>query len=281
MAVIKERFRRSTQIGSGARVRPVFDDFHRLRMEGDYEYPAHTHVNYELILVERGPYGCELNGEELTLKDGQILVIKPGDRHQDHLRDGQHHYVLHFRLVSDVRGVSAVALFKSDVDPALQICHGDHVRDVMFVRELKREAQEKAAHAPAVQDCLLEALVWRTIRDLPSQGLSEVILRMPKDEAMREEIVSVMERHMRANPSVGELSKELALSLRHLTGRCKALFGLPPARLFLRVKLQHAESMLRSHKYRVKEVSDELGFANPYHFSRVFHRFFGHPPSSV
>lgn len=281
MAVIKNRFRRPDQIESGVRVHPVFDDFHLLRMEGNYEYPGHHHTNYELILVEQGPYRCELNGAELVLKDGQILVIKPGDYHQDHLHNGQRHYVLHFRLVSDAHGVNAVALFKPKVAPALQICHANHVRDMMFLRELKREAEEKAVHAPVVQDCLLEALVWRTIRDLPAQGLSDAILRMPKDEATREQIVGVMKRHLKGSPSVVVLAEELCVSPRHLASTCKTLFGLSPARLFVRVKLQHAEVLLRSREYRVKEVSDDLGFANPYHFSRVFRRHFGRPPSHI
>jgi hypothetical protein len=31
MRVIKERYRRPLQAGTGVRIRPVFDDFHRLR----------------------------------------------------------------------------------------------------------------------------------------------------------------------------------------------------------------------------------------------------------
>jgi AraC-like DNA-binding protein len=281
MAVIKKRFRRPNQLDSGVRAHPVFDDFHLLLMEGDYEYPGHQHANYELILVERGPYRCELNGVELVLTAGQILVIKPGDHHQDHLRDGQRHYVVHFRLVSDAWGIDAVALFKPKVRPSQQICRGGHRRDVVFLRELKREAEEHAAHAPAVQDCLLEALFWRTVRDLPGEGLSDAIRRLPKDEAMREQISAVMQRHLKDNPPTGELAKELGVSPRQLAGRCRALFGLSPARLFLRLKLQHAETLLRSRDLRIKEVSDELGFANPYHFSRVFRRHFGRPPSRV
>jgi len=37
--------------------------------------------------------------------------------------------------------------------------------------------------------------------------------------------------------------------------------------------------LLRYQGQRVKEVSEALGFANPYHFSRVYRRHFGHPPS--
>ena len=279
MAVIKERFRRPVLVETGVRVHPVFDDFHLLRMEGDYEYPAHTHTNYELILVERGPYRCELNNTELSVANGQILVIKPGDHHQDHLRDGQRHYVLHFRLVSDAHGANAVALFKTRTVPALQVCPANHARDILFLQELKREAEQRAAYSPVVQDCLLEALVWRTIRDLPQQGLSNAILRLPKEEAMRDRIITIMKRHLNENPSIEELASELEMSPRHLAGRCKALFGLSPARLYLRVKMQRAEVLLRSREFRIKEVSDSLGFANPYHFSRVFRRHFGLPPS--
>jgi len=281
MAVLKDRFRRPAQMETGVRVHPVFDDFHLLRMVGDYEYPGHQHNNYELILVEHGPYHCELNEVELTLRNGQILVIKPGDYHQDHLRDGQRHYVLHFRLVSDAHGGNAVELFKSKVTPDLQICHANHGRDMMLLRELRREAEGKAAYAAIVMDSLLEALVWRTIRDLPAQGLSDAILRLPKEEATREKIIAVIKRHLKGNPTIVELAEDLAVSPRHLAGHCKTLFGLSPARLFLRVKLQHAEALLRSREYRIKEVSDALGFANPYHFSRVFRRHFGHPPSQV
>jgi len=75
------------------------------------------------------------------------------------------------------------------------------------------------------------------------------------------------------------LARQLAISPRHLTGRCRLLFNESPARLLLRLKLRRAEEMLRYSDRRVKEVSDALGFANPFHFSRTFRRHFGRPPS--
>jgi AraC-like DNA-binding protein len=275
MIVIKQRFRRPLQAEGGPRLRPFFDDFHLLRMEGEYEYPRHQHTNYELILVEHGPYRCELNGVELALADGQVLVIKPGDWHQDHLGHGQRHYVLHFR----VPDLESVGLFKSDISPELQIGRGDHFHDALFLRELRREAELAATYAPAIQDSLLEALFWRVVRDLPQQGLTELIRRLPRREALREQIVAVLHRRLRDNPTVRALAAEAKMSPRHLTNLCQRLFGQPPARLLLQLKLRHAEEMLRFRGMRVKEVSEELGFANPYHFSRVFRRHRGRAPS--
>jgi AraC-like DNA-binding protein len=281
MLVHKQRFRRPQAVGPGTRIRPVFEDFHLLRMEGDYEYPRHRHANYEVILVDRGPYRCELNGDQLTLVDGQVLVIKPGDWHQDHLRDGQRHYVLHFRLVGATAGQPPTPLFRSGVNPAAQLCQGDYSREAFFMRELRREAEEEAKHSPAVQDSLLEALFWRIARGLPESALSEAFRRLPQEEAQREMITAVFHRHLHDNPTVVELATNAKMSPRHLTTLCRAVFGEAPARFLLQLKLQRAEEMLRYHSQSVKAVSEALGFANPYHFSRVFKRVYGRPPSQL
>lgn len=278
MAVIKERFRRPIHVDTGIRIRPVFDDFHRLLMKGSCEYPAHQHTNYELILVERGPYRCTLNGCEISLENGQLLVIKPGDWHQDHLRDGQRHYVVHFRLPAADK-VPAIMLFAPDLAPLLQVSRGNHLHDINLIEELRRETEEGAAFAPAVQDCILEALFWRTVRSLPVEGLSAAMRRLPENEALRLRIAGMLQRHLKENPTVRQLACALRVSPRHFSTLCRNLFGVSPARLLLNHKLQVAETMLRHQGMRVKEVSDELGFANPYHFSRVFRRVFGHPPS--
>jgi AraC-like DNA-binding protein len=281
MRVIKERYRRPLQAGPGVRIRPVFDDFHRLRMEGDHEYPAHRHSNYELILVGRGPYRCRLNEAELSLHDGEILVVQPGDEHQDHLRDGQEHYVVHFRLATGVRGDESVPLFRPDVTPEEQISRGDHAPDALLVEEIRREAEDRALHAPAVQDCLLEALFWRTVRGLAPAALSPAMRRLPEDESAREQISAAMLKHLRGNPNITVVAAQLGVSPRHLANRCRDLFGESPARLLLRLKVKRAEEMLRHEGRRVKEVSEALGFANPYHFSRVFRRITGRAPSQA
>jgi AraC-like DNA-binding protein len=279
MRVNKQRFRRPRAVDPGTRIRPVFEDFHLLSMEGDYEYPRHRHTNYEVILVDRGPYRCELNGEQLTLVDGQVLVLKPGDWHQDHLRDGQRHYVLHFRLVGALAGEPATPLFRDEVRPSGQLCQGDYSRNAFFMRELRREAEEGARHSPAVQDSLLEALFWRIARGLPESALSEAFRRLPQAEAQREMITAVFHRHLKGNPTVVELAADAKMSPRHLTTLCRGIFSMGPARFLLHLKLRRAEEMLRYHGQSVKEVSDALGFANPYHFSRVFKRVYGRPPS--
>lgn len=281
MRVHKDRFRRPLQVESAERIRPIFDDFHLLRMEGDYEYPRHRHANYEAILVERGPYRCELNGVDLELTTGQVLLIKPGDWHSDHLRDGQRHYVLHFRLKETAGEPPPPPVFHAEVTPAAQICRGNYTRDAWFLRELRAEAEREQPYAAAVQDGLLTALFWRLVRGLEPNSLSEEFRRLPADDAQREKLARAFSLHLGDNPDVITLARAAGMSPRHLTNQCVRFFGLPPARLLLRMKMERAEEMLRYGGLRVKEVSDKLGFANPYHFSTVFRRMRGRSPLSV
>ena len=44
------------------------------------------------------------------------------------------------------------------------------------------------------------------------------------------------------------------------------------------VKIEHAKELIDSHQYLMYEISDMLGFENPYYFSRVFKKVTGISP---
>ena len=274
----KQRYHRVHARHRRVGVQPVFADFHRLVMNEDHEYPRHRHTGYEALLVERGPYLCELNEVKLRLGAGAVLIVKPGDWHADHLRAGQRHFVLHFTLEA-AEGARVPQLFMAGVKAGQQVSRGVFARDARLLREIQTEAEAGEGHAAAVQDGLLAALFWRWARGLPEGGLSREWRALPAAEARREEIAALLSRHVAGNPTVAELARALAVSPRQFTEQCRALLGAPPARLLLELKLGEAAAMLRHQGRRVSEVSEALGFANPFHFSRVCRRAWGRPPS--
>jgi AraC-like DNA-binding protein len=279
MRVIQHSFRRPELADPGLRLRPVFDAYHSLRVEGDYEYPRHQHIKHEVIFADRLAYRCELNGEELSLEPGQVLVVKPGDWHQDHLRKAQQYHAVQFRLGSVSPGQPPVRLFREGVRPAEQVCRGDYSGDRRLLRELQREVEGRCDHTLPIQDSLLEVLFWRIVRGLPEAALGEEFRRLPDHELRRSRLALVFEEHVEGNPTMADLAKAAGVSPRHLTLLCRRLFGQAPAQFLLQLKMRRAVEMLRYRGLRVKEVSEALGFANPFHFSRVFKRAVGYPPS--
>ncbi len=282
MRVEKEVYLRSVGDEYRSGLRPVFQDFHVLRMTGQYDYPLHQHENYEVILVDHGPYRCLLNDEEITIGQHEVLVIKPGDRHCDHLRHGQRHYVLHFLLADGLhRPASTVNLFNEWVAPSGQVCVAPMPEEARTFDLLEKESRQSDCYAANIQDAMLEAFFWRMVRHLPADSLSPQFRRRSAEQDFTGRLYRLFEEHFQENLRVEELAGFMRISKRSLSMKCRALLGDSPAQLFTRFKIQKAAQRLTYTDRSVKEISYELGFENPYHFSRVFKRIHGATPSAL
>ena len=54
-----------------------------------------------------------------------------------------------------------------------------------------------------------------------------------------------------------------------------------PGHYLLHLRLNRAADLIQNSELMIKEVSDKLGFSDPYNFSRAFRRAFGVPPGHL
>jgi AraC-like DNA-binding protein len=78
--------------------------------------------------------------------------------------------------------------------------------------------------------------------------------------------------------SLAEIADACRIDQAYLCRQFRRFAGETPYTYLLRLKTDHAAYRLRTSNCLIKEVADELGFANPYHFSRVFKRVHGCSP---
>ncbi len=78
--------------------------------------------------------------------------------------------------------------------------------------------------------------------------------------------------------SVSSLARETGYSASFIHHRFKEDFGMSPAKYILARKMKTSRKMLLEGK-SVGETAGELGFYDQFHFSKVFKKYFGHPPS--
>jgi AraC-like DNA-binding protein len=120
------------------------------------------------------------------------------------------------------------------------------------------------------------------IHDLRCRALLLSLLRQaappePAD-AFRGALLHRLEQRLARPLDLEALARELGVSRRTLSARCRAICGTSPARLLARLRLERARALLHETGLPVKAVAVRCGFANPNHFSTAFRRAFGRPP---
>lgn len=126
---------------------------------------------------------------------------------------------------------------------------------------------------------------WSVLSDFAY--LSGEILHSPlsAEEDTVPDVIAQVEQVIRRDPdrawSVGEIARALRMDERRLAYRfSRATAGLPIATWVRQRRVSEARRLL-GQGLSVTQVSERLGFANPYHFSRVYKSVTGHSPSEV
>ncbi len=102
----------------------------------------------------------------------------------------------------------------------------------------------------------------------------------PQDRAFLKELYALMDEEMSNSEfNVGAIVDKLRISHSKFLYKVKGLTGTTPSELFKNYKLNKAAAMLREGGFNVSEVSDLTGFSSLAHFSKVFKKKFGVPPS--
>jgi len=103
-------------------------------------------------------------------------------------------------------------------------------------------------------------------RDRPMDGRISRSLALIKAEAA-------------ANPSVDDVASRVGLSRSRFFEQFKACIGASPQQYLDWARMALATRMLGSTAMSVADVSHELGFSAPSHFTRFFSQHMGVPPS--
>lgn len=84
--------------------------------------------------------------------------------------------------------------------------------------------------------------------------------------------------HYTEKLSLAEIADVLNISAGHLSITFKKFTGTTLSDYIADIKISRAKELIETHKYMMYEISDMLGFDNPYYFSKVFKKVTGISP---
>ena len=91
-------------------------------------------------------------------------------------------------------------------------------------------------------------------------------------------VQELMHLRLDASLDLAALAAEANMSKYHFARRFKQLTGHSPIQHFIHLKMQHACHLLDASGRAIKQVSAEVGYDDPYYFSRLFKQVIGMSP---
>ncbi len=95
-----------------------------------------------------------------------------------------------------------------------------------------------------------------------------------------ERCILIMKQRLHENVTLDQLAKEVCVSSSYLSALFRQKTHYSPIQLFNSLKIQRASQLLKSTKAPIKQIAEEMGYADQYSFSRSFKQVMGSSPKS-
>ena len=88
-----------------------------------------------------------------------------------------------------------------------------------------------------------------------------------------------MQQNLKKCIRIQDLARHVEMSESHLSKLFRSKTGSSPIDYFINLKMQEAIRLLTNRSLRIKEVAYELGYNDPYYFTRIFTKQIGTSPA--
>lgn len=251
----------------------------RRRFTAALFHESDSHPDVELCIVLEGRCAFSFNHYACHLRAGDVVVIPDMLPHAETYRDAQGGYSLawwcleasepqiHFTRYSHDHGFTVEHSIKLTSLPA------EAARRIEFLREMARRGE--APEIDRVREALLTVTLGAYRRVLEGHEA-----QLDNRATLVRRAVEFIRAHAETPLTLGEVARVVRVSPNYLTSLFRAQTGAPLGQFVLRERIALAQEMLKRPESSVKTVALDIGFSDPFTFSRAFKRVTGSTPSA-
>src|SRR5690554_1044833 len=234
-----------------------------------HQVKRQKHTDYLLIFCHRGRGHFRTNHIQGELKAGQLLLLPSGEAHAYAASVDQPWsiYWAHFQGSAATACMDFLELSLSQ--PVLTLSRWRQL--IPVVTDLLNLQTQRHQFTAAV---VAASLLQRIIAELPCLT--------PVAQAPAEFDLAALERFMYDNShrdlSLDDFAQFAGLSRFHFSKKFKQFAGTSPMRYFNQIRVKLACQLLDNSTDSIRQISQQLGFEDPYYFSRLFKKTMGISP---
>lgn len=220
-------------------------------------------TDYQLIYIEKGTGSFVINGRELLLDGGTVIIFRPGDRqvYSFSEKSDAEFYWIHFSGVGAEQLLTELRL----CEPVLKTGCAYKIKD--SIEKMVSACDAEEFFTPVILSGMLVCIFSEISRKLYSKDteLSKVIRAMNGDASN--------------DLNNKDYAKMCGMSEYHFIRKFKECTGFSPLRFKTKIRMEKACGLLLNTSLSIGEISRLCGYDDSLYFSRVFKKITGSAPS--
>jgi AraC-like DNA-binding protein/mannose-6-phosphate isomerase-like protein (cupin superfamily) len=229
---------------------------------------SHMESKYEFTYFISGEGAFRSGTVRYSIHPGDLFLTRPEELHQL-IPAGKLRPVTYYAVLFDTEGekeLEALLEGASERPRHIGLAHRFFFADLIEKSISGKDRLIKAARHQ------FTAFIYSLDDGLPSGSSSA-------DNVHVEKALAFMHGSIEKECDLTVICSRLGISHEHFVRLFSERMGTPPMKYYTRLKIEAARAMLESTNLRISAISDKLGFADQFAFSRTFKRESGQSPS--
>ena len=252
------------------RVNSIYTFWYQEKEQG-FLFPGEAHPMAELTYVDQGSVHSVADGQDLLLKQGDLVIYGPNQWHMQYSDIG---VAPRFVTISfELGGVEWTPLLNRKFTAPQSV--------VTMLQNMLREEERMDAYSNDIILSQLNLLLLMLLRETaaPKGGKLQTSNAIHSENEIIRQAQQYISTHIREKLSVPLVARQVDVSPSYLTALFHKNLQISPGEYIRRIKLPESKQMSRENNLNFTEIAAELQYSTVHHFSRQFKEKFGITPT--
>lgn len=252
------------------------------RTESEDNYHCHDHL--ELCIISSGQGIFHIDGQDLPVKAGDLIILNPGTYHQSLVSHPQNYTVEYYIGFCDIhiRDQERDRLPLLGTSVILPMADGIKQDVFKICSAMAKEFQTCQPGRYFMLKAYLIQIILLLLREQKNtaEECGGCIFESTNKKYVVRRMISYFEEHYREKISLDQVARNMYLSPFYISKIFKSETGDTPINYLIRLRMERARDLMESGRpLTIQDVASQVGYEDVSHFSKLFKKHYGTAPS--